>query len=198
VLDATLDSLRRLRGFARSMNPDLPAVDVALPEVRRLFAAAQVPFKLVGGVAVVHHGYARTTEDVDILVDSGVASQLDPLLAAHSFERVSSARLRHTPTTVRVDLLVAGEPMPGREPHRYPSPSDVGASARDPMVIDLQGLVSLKLRARRHRDLADVVELLKRLDEAHYLELEAATDRALRQELSDLRRDALEEIAFER
>ena len=179
------------------MNPDLPSVDVALPEVRRLFTEAGVAFLLVGGVAVVHHGYARTTEDVDVLVEAATADRLDPLLPTHGFERLSPTRLRHLPTGVRVDLLVAGESMPGRHPVRYPSPIEAGGSVRDASVIDLKGLVSLKLHAHRHRDLADVVELLKRIDEAHYIELEAATDNRLRPELSALRRDALEEASLE-
>jgi hypothetical protein len=63
--------------------------------------------------------------------------------------------------------------------------------------VDLGGLLELKLLARRHRDLADVVELLKRLDEARYDAIEAAVERSLRPELARLRRDALEELATE-
>jgi hypothetical protein len=58
-VDPTAGLLARLRRFARPMNSDLPSVDVALGEVRRLLEDAGVRFKLVEGVAVVHHGYAR-------------------------------------------------------------------------------------------------------------------------------------------
>jgi hypothetical protein len=113
--DPTGRLLRRLRSFALPMNPELPAVDAALPALRALMRDAGVAFKLVGGVAVVHHGYARTTEDVDVL------------------------------------------------------------------------------RAARHRDLADVVELLKRVNEGQYLELEAEMAGELRPRLAALREDALAE-----
>ena len=33
-----------------------------------LLRDAGVVFRIVGGVAVLHHGYARTTEDIDVLV----------------------------------------------------------------------------------------------------------------------------------
>jgi hypothetical protein len=176
------------------MDPGLPSVDVALEDVRRLFAAADVHFKLVGGVAVVHHGYLRTTEDVDALVEVGALAKLAPALATNGFERVTDARLRHQHTGVRIDLLVEGASLPRAGAGLYPSPDDVGASPRDAAVIALSGLFELKLRSRRHRDIADVVELLKRIDDAHYLEVEAAVHRDLRPTLADLRRDALEEI----
>jgi hypothetical protein len=193
-VDPTADVLARLRRFARPMNSDLPSVDVALGEVRRLLQDAGVRFKLVGGVAVVHHGYARTTEDVDVLVESDAGVRLQGSLESHGFERVSESRLRHVASGVRVDLLVAGTPMPRAGSGKYPSPDALLASPRDPSVIGLAGLLELKLRSHRHRDIADVVELLKRLDEAHFTEAEARVARELRPELASLRQDALEEL----
>ncbi len=194
-VDATAQVLARLRRFVGEMAPDLPPVDSALDPVRGLFRDAGVAFKIVGGVAVVHHGYPRTTEDVDVLVESGASERLEAALVAHGFERVSAARLRHTETGVRVDLLVAGSPLPRVGAGFYPSPQALPGSARDPDVIALPGLLGLKIRAGRHQDLADVVELLKRLDEAHYIEAEAMVDGPLRADLAALRRDALEELA---
>jgi hypothetical protein len=195
-VDSTAEALARLRRFAGPVNSELPPVDVALGEVRRLLRDAGVAFRIVGGVAVVHHGYARTTEDVDVLVAAGAGPRVDGELTSHGFERTGAARLRHVATGVRVDVLVGGEPLP-RGAGVYPSPESLGASARDPEVVDLTGLVGLKLLARRHQDLADVVGLLKRLDEARYTALEAAVERALRPELARLRRDALEEQGYE-
>ncbi|HEX3345197.1 MAG TPA: hypothetical protein VHS09_11525, partial [Polyangiaceae bacterium] len=182
-MDPTAEALSRLRRFAGAVNRELPPVDVALGEVRKLLRDAGVPFRIVGGVAVLHHGYARTTEDIDVLVPTGAGPRIDAALTVHGFERTSAARLRHVASDVRVDVLVAGEPLP-RGDGVYPSPESLGASSRDPEVVDLAGLVALKLAARRHRDLADVVELLKRLDEAHYTALEAAVERPLRPELT--------------
>jgi hypothetical protein len=77
----------------------------------------------------------------------------------------------------------------------YPSPESLAASDRDADVVALPGLLELKLRSARHRDEADVVELLKRLDESQYTEVEAAVGREFRPHLAALRRDALEELA---
>jgi hypothetical protein len=196
-VDSTAEALARLRRFAGSVNAELPPVDVALGDLRKLLEDAGVAFRIVGGVAVIHHGYARTTEDLDVLVASGSAPRIDAKLAAHGFARASPSRLRHLSTGVRVDVLVAGEPLP-RGTGVYPPPDTLGASQRDPHVVDLRGLVELKLVAGRHRDVADVVELLKGLDEVRYTEVESAVSPGLRPELARLRRDALEELAQER
>jgi hypothetical protein len=179
------------------MNPDLPPVEDVLPEVKRLLDEAGVCFKLVGGIAVVHHGYPRTTEDIELLVESDAPVRLKERLARHGFERVSDLRLRHMATGVRVDLFLAGSPMPRASSGTHPSPRSVAGSERDADVAALPALLELKLRAHRHRDVADIVELLKRMDEAHYIEAEAAVSAGFRPELSTLRRDALEELAGE-
>jgi hypothetical protein len=61
----------------------------------------------------------------------------------------------------------------------------------------LPGLVGLKLWADRHQDRADLVALLKRLDERQYVDVEASIDPELRTRLWELRRDALEEASWE-
>ncbi len=179
------------------MAPDIPAVDQALPAVREMLAAAGVPFKIVGGLAVVHHGYARTTEDIDLLVEAGWSEALDARLAAYGFARETPHRLRHRPTGVAVHLLVAGEPMPRSGAPPFPSPESLPPSPGDSAVVSLAGLVRLKLLADRHQDRADVVALVKPLDERAYLDLEAALESAgLGKRLAELRRDALEEASW--
>jgi hypothetical protein len=197
-VDSTVRTLARLRSFARAVSDETKEVDVALPAVRALLTDAGVPFRFAGGVAVVHHGYLRTTEDIDVLVEGSCLARLtDEVLAAHGFARTSRTRLRHGTTGVRVDLLVSNEEQPRRPGVIYPAPSSVAASARDPDFVALAPLLELKLEAARHRDISDVMELLKRVSDQRYLELEAAMPAALRPELARLRRDALEELAFE-
>jgi predicted nucleotidyltransferase len=72
------------------MNLELLAVDEALADVRRLLDDSGVSYKLVGGVAVVHHGYARTTEDVDVLIQGDAMARLQPILASHGFAAAST------------------------------------------------------------------------------------------------------------
>lgn len=196
-VDSTLLSLAGVLRFAREMSPEVPRVDAVLAPLRGLLEAAGVPFRLVGGVAVVHHGYLRTTQDVDLLLPREASELLDPLLAEHGFERLSPTRLRHRATNVAIDLLLSGEAMPRPGSPPYPSPESLPASPDDPAVVGLPGLFQLKLQAGRHQDLADVVALLKRLDEGEYLRVEGALPADLRRRLADLRQDALDELAWE-
>jgi len=180
------------------MSSTVSPVDLALPATRALLLASGAPFRIVGGIAVVHHGYARTTDDIDVLAHASLVAALPSHVAAHGFVVESRSRLRHAKSGVRVDLLFAGEPLPRTGAGVYPAPEACATSPTDPTVIGLDALLDLKVRAHRHRDLADVVELLKRVDEPRYLELEAAMRPDLRPELAELRRDALEELGYER
>lgn len=197
-MNVTLGALERLRRFAQAMTPTASSVDLALPATRALFEEVGGAFKLVGGIAVVHHGYLRTTQDIDVLVDGTTLARVAALAPARGFVVETRTRLRHVASGVAVDLLVAGEhvPRPGSAP--YPEPSLVAGSPDDDRVVGLGPLLELKLRAHRHQDSADVVALLKPMDEARYLEMEAAMPPELRRQLADLRRDALEEEALRR
>lgn len=180
------------------MTPSVAKVDTALPALRALLEEAAVPYLLVGGLAVVHHGYVRSTQDIDVLVDGAELAKLDALLAKHGFEREGHARLRHVASQVVVDLLIGGQAMPRPGSPPYPAPQQVAASNEDPTVIGLAALLELKLRGGRHQDRADVVALVKRLDDHRYNQLEAGFPTELRPRLLELRGDALEELSWER
>jgi|SRR5580658_9604508 hypothetical protein len=195
-MDSTVEALARLGRFARAMMPTSHSADLALPAARALLADVGGHYLIVGGVAVVHHGYLRTTEDIDVLVDAASLVTLAERAMAHGFVVESRTRLRHSESGVRVDLLVAGEPMPRPGSPSYPFPDPGRSSPIDRGVVGLALLCELKLRAHRHQDVADVVQLLQRLDEGRYLEIEGAMPPELRPELASLRRDALEEDKF--
>ncbi len=192
ALTQTLGDLRR---FCSTVTDAIP-VDQALPPLLAMLRAASVPFKIIGGVAVVHHGYQRSTIDIDVVIDVSAVGRLDAALADHQFERESPSRLRHVPTGVRIDVLVSGVALARRPDISFPRPDDMAASENDPEIVGLLPLIRLKLLAARRRDEADIVELLKLLDEMAYLHLEAAIDPKLRLTLAGLRDEAMEELRF--
>ncbi|MBI2893259.1 MAG: hypothetical protein HYY06_06875 [Deltaproteobacteria bacterium] len=191
-------ALARVTRFVAAVSTGVPRVDEALPALRRLLEDAGVHFKLAGGVAVIHHGYVRATDDLDVLVEADALGRIRPLLGSYGFSAESDSRLRHLATGVGVDLLVAGRPLPRAGAGSYPSPVEVGASPGDSAIVDLPSLVTLKLRAARHQDLADVVALLKPLEDVAYTVLESQVPAELRPRLAELRRDALEELSWSR
>jgi hypothetical protein len=197
-MESTAAALAGATAFARAMRPDLPAVDQGLAALRAALAEAGVAYALVGGVAVLHHGYVRSTRDLDLLISREALDRALAALRQHGFERVAERRLHHAPSGVDVDLLVAGEPRPRPGAPPYPDPEQLERSPRENDVVALPGLLELKLVAGRHQDIADVVALLKPLDDGAYLRLEAALPAPLRSTLFALRRDALDELAIEK
>ena len=196
-MDATARALAGLRSLARTVRDDLPATDEALPALRALLDAVGLSFKLIGGLAVVHHGYARFTADIEVLVDVDGPARLADHARAHGFVEIRPRRLVHQATGVRVDLVVARELIRPRMRASFPAPESLAASPRDPAYVALAPPLELKLRAGRAQDIADVTQLLKRLDDAEYLALEAATPAELRGRVATPREDALEELRFE-
>ena len=181
------------------MKPDLPQIDVALPAVRALLRDAGVPFKIVGGLAVIHHGYERYTRDVDVLVAPDAMSTVESFLDAHGFSKISDRRIQHNGTGVFVDMLPEGAQLRGpRHAPPLPSPNDVAASDTDPEVVALPVLLEFKLDAGRRLDLTDVVQLLKRIDDTRYIYVEAAVRAEHRPELAGLRDEALQELEWDR
>ncbi len=195
-MDALSQSLHRLRRLGGGMS-EMSAIDEALPALRRMLRDAAVPFRIIGGLAVHHHGWRRFTEDVDVVIDAAALDRLDAALGAHGFARESKSRIRHLPTGVRVDVLVSGTPLARRPEVSFPRPQDIEPSPNDPDVAGLRPLVRLKLLAGWRRDETDVVELLKRMDYGAYLELEAGLPAELRPLVAQLRDEALEELRFE-
>ncbi len=180
------------------MRPDIPATDEALGPLRSMLRAASIDFRIIGGMAVVHHGYERLTVDLDVLIATDGPAKLEPFLDRFGFSRSTESRLVHESTGVRVDVLVEGNTLVGpRSCPPLPSPAAVGASPADPEVVSLAGLLTLKLDAGRRQDLTDVVELLKRVDELAYIHLEAAVRPEQRNELTELRDEALQELAWD-
>jgi hypothetical protein len=130
----------------------------------------QIPYAVVGGMALVLHGQSRTTVDVNILVT------FEGLKAAHeSLEGLGyvapfagSKNLRDTETGVRIEFLVAGNfPGDGKpKPVAFPDPSLAATEIDGIRVAQLPRFIELKLAsgltggAARLKDFADVVALI--------------------------------------
>ena len=131
-----------------------------------------VPFVVVGGIAMFHHGFRRFTEDVDLLVTRQdldlIHERLDGLGFVQPF--AASKNLRDAVNGVKIEFLITGEfPGDGKpKPVAFPHPKDV-AEVRDGIrVLQLPRLVELKLASymtgkARSKDLGDVEELIRSL-----------------------------------
>ena len=145
----------------------------ALRNVTQRLDGLGIPYAVCGGMALVGHGYERTTTDVDILVTpEGLAEvhrNLDGLGYVPPF--AGSKNLRDTATGVRIEFLVAGQfPGDGKpKPVAFPDPASVGVVLNGIRYLRLDKLVELKLASGltnplRAKDLGDVQELIRHLN----------------------------------
>ena len=132
-----------------------------------------IPFVVVGGIAMFHHGFRRFTEDVDLLVTqedlAKIHEHLDGLGYVRPFS-TSQKCLRDTINGVRIEFLTTGEfPGDGKpKPVAFPHPSDVLEVRDGVKVLQLPRLIELKLASymtgkARSKDLGDVEELIRTL-----------------------------------
>lgn len=127
----------------------LRAAEVASEKLRE----AGIPHALAGGLAVGAHGYPRTTDDVDFLVG-------DEAFVTHAGGLVTLKMPLIAVGGVRVDFVSIEET--DEEGAKLRTVVDRPPVSEDVPIVPLTALVHMKLKAGRQRDLADVVELLKR------------------------------------
>lgn len=131
-----------------------------------------IPYAVADGMALVAHGYERTTVDVDVLLSpeglAAVHRHLDGLGYLPPFSH--SKHLRDTETGVRIEFLVAGHfPGDGKpKPVAFPDPAGAATTIDGIRFLKLPVLIELKLasgmtNAGRLKDLADVQELVRAL-----------------------------------
>jgi hypothetical protein len=144
----------------------------ALREVTRKLEDLGIPYAVAGGMALVAHGYDRTTIDVDILVTpEGLATAHKSLTGlGYVPPFAGSNHLRDTQTGVRIEFLISGRyPGDGKpKPVHFPDPGAVAVDIDGIRYVQLPTLIELKLasgmtNAGRLRDLADVQELIRML-----------------------------------
>lgn len=149
------------------------AVFDALDKIVRRLTELQIPYSIVGGMALFHHGVRRFTEDVDILVTKHDLKKIHEELAGRGYlpPHRQSKHLRDTELGVRIEFLTTGDfPGDGKpKPVAFPEPLGASSLSGGISYVNLPTLIELKLasgmtNAGRLRDLADVLELIKLLN----------------------------------
>jgi hypothetical protein len=133
---------------------------------------ADIPYAVVGGMAVNAHRHHRTTDDLDILLTSEGFAAFRQQFLGQSFDTIPGRPRRFVDrgNAVTLDVLVTGMfPGSGKPgPITYPDPTTVRERIENIEVVNLPTLIELKLAARRYQDFADVVSLIRvhQLDES--------------------------------
>lgn len=149
------------------------SVHETVKRISRRLDELGIPFVVVGGVAMFHHGFRRFTEDVDILVTAEDLQRIHEHLDGLGFVRPfsTSKNLKDTTNGVRIEFLIAGEyPGDGKpKPVAFPSPQEEFEVRDGIKVLKLPRLIELKLASymtgkARSKDLGDVEELIRTLN----------------------------------
>jgi len=131
----------------------------------------EIDYMVIGALALLAYGYARFTEDIDvILTPEGLERfhrELVGLGYVPAFEGARK-RLRSTQDSTPIELIATGEyPGDGKpKPITFPRPSENSVEIDGVKFPTLEKLIELKLASGmtapdRLKDLADVQELIK-------------------------------------
>jgi hypothetical protein len=142
-----------------------------LETLARYLAAAQIPYMIIGGQAVLVYGEPRLTKDVDVTLGVGLdelktitgllpSMGLEPLVDPESFTRRTMVLpCLHPQSALRVDLIFSFTPWERGAISRS-RPIRIGAV--DVRFASLEDLIIQKIFAGRARDLEDVKGILRR------------------------------------
>lgn len=143
-------------------------VHVSLQRITRKLGELDIPYAIVGGMALYLHGYRRFTDDVDLLVTPASLAIIHEKLVGLGYVSpfAGSKNLKDAETGVKIEFLVTGE-YPGDglpKPVRFPDPADVYESIEGIATLTLSALIELKLASGmaewRQRDLVDIQALI--------------------------------------
>ncbi len=144
-----------------------------LRDLARDLNDAEIPYAVLGAIALAQHGLARMTMDIDILLTPDGLSAFQSRYVGRGYVAAfpgAEKTFRAAGTGVRIEVITTGEyPGDGRpKPVSFPNPLEASMDAGGLRVITLESLIELKLAsgmtaAHRRRDLADVQDLLRTL-----------------------------------
>jgi hypothetical protein len=148
------------------------AVHRALRRVAARLTELNIPYAVVGGLAVSAHGLMRTTEDVDILLSPEGLTRVHEALEGLGYVPPfpGSKQLRDVEDGVRIEFLISGQyPGDGKpKPVAFPDPDSVSIEKDGIRYVNLPKLIELKLAsamtgAARSKDYGDVEALINAL-----------------------------------
>jgi hypothetical protein len=148
------------------------AVHKSLKRIVKQLEELNIPYAVVGAMAMFAHGYERFTTDVDLLVTKGDLAKIHDSLEGRGYlpPFEGSKHLRDTDSGVKIEFLTTGDfPGDGKpKPVAFPDPTSASIEIEGIRFLRLPTLIELKLasgmtNAGRLKDLGDVVEMIREL-----------------------------------
>jgi hypothetical protein len=145
-------------------------VHAAVKKITGILNEAQIPYALVGAMALNAYGHRRVTIDVDLLLTREGLARLKELVVGLGYVEKfpGSKNLRDTENNVGIDFIIAGDYPGDGKPKAvsFPDPAPLAVRIDDIALLPIERFVELKLASglaavHRLKDLADVLELIK-------------------------------------
>jgi hypothetical protein len=144
-----------------------------LKKLAKRLRELDIPYAVVGGMALSAHGFPRFTVDVNVLVTPESLKEIHNHLDGLGYipQVRHSKNLRDAETGVKIEFLITGGfPGDGKpKPVAFPDPREVSVENDGVHYINLPTLIELKIASgmtssERLKDLGDVQELIKVLN----------------------------------
>jgi thiamine biosynthesis protein ThiC len=139
----------------------------AFEDLQRLSTENQIPIAIVGGLAAIRYGYSAATQDIDIAISKRDLETLVHVASRYGFKVVWESKIGwHTLTHGDVEINVVPEGGRARDssPTEIPGPTEMGVmSGMD--YARIESWVELKISSGRQKDLAHIVEVLKKSEQ---------------------------------
>jgi hypothetical protein len=137
--------------------PQIPYSEL-MADVVGLFEALEIGYALIGGVAAMHYGRARFTEDLDFVADPDYEQKLarqPEAMTRYRFDSACTYRLYHA-SGLCVDLR--------KDEHARAIIQRAGVvklAGIDVRIAEVHDLLAMKLRAGRVKDDYDISEIIQ-------------------------------------
>ena len=183
--------LKEIDMFFQGKDP----VHQTMRRTARRLEKSNIPYAIIGGMALNAHQYRRTTGDVNFLLNEKGLEEFRRLFVEKYYEPIPGRPRRYCDKAngITIDILVAGRfPGTGKPgPIMFPEPTKVAEVISKYRVANLATLIELKLAARRYRDFGDVVELIRvhDLDESFLQKLHPSVHQDFIECLEEKRRE---------
>ena len=145
----------------------MTTLPMGFKEFIKLLNKNNVRYIVIGGYAVVYHGYVRSTNDIDIWIDirEDNIKKLIKVLDEFGFSSLSIKEADFLPNQIvqlgyppnRIDLITT--PAGIEFETCYESKEQVSIDDTAVNIIDLENMIKAKQASNRTRDLADIEEL---------------------------------------
>ena len=165
-------------------------VYATLRSLAKRLGDAGLEYAVIGGMALVEHGYRRATEDIDLLMRPETLGAFRQQFSGRGYVPAfpgATKTFRDTETGVRIEIVTTGDyPGDGKpKPVAFPDPATVSVKGDEFPFVTLETLIELKLASglsapHRARDIADVQDLILRAKLP--LELAARLDQSVQSE----------------